>query len=118
MFQSDAQALYAEIISPGEEVQWYGLFSTTDKVYVSSRQQDRLNHTLIGCKESSWAAFAQITLTRLNTRSGLSGTSYASTFLSSRIARLEIVCKSPFHLISHAFLATHFGDDLSFRCPD
>jgi UMF1 family MFS transporter len=31
-FQSYARALYAEIIPPGEEARWYGLFSITDKV--------------------------------------------------------------------------------------
>jgi UMF1 family MFS transporter len=31
-FQSYARALYAEMIPPGEEARWYGLFSTTDKV--------------------------------------------------------------------------------------
>ncbi|KAH9989260.1 autophagy-related protein 22-like protein, partial [Russula vinacea] len=30
-FQSYARALYAEIIPPGEEARWYGLFSITDK---------------------------------------------------------------------------------------
>jgi len=34
-FQSYARALYAEIIPPGEEARWYGLFSITDKVCVS-----------------------------------------------------------------------------------
>jgi len=34
-FQSYARALYAEIIPPGEEARWYGLFSITDKVRVS-----------------------------------------------------------------------------------
>ena len=33
-FQSYARALYAEIIPPGEEARWYGLFSITDKVCV------------------------------------------------------------------------------------
>ena len=33
-FQSYARALYAEIIPPGEEARWYGLFSITDKVRV------------------------------------------------------------------------------------
>jgi MFS transporter, UMF1 family len=33
-FQSYARALYAEIIPPGEEARWYGLFSITDKVGV------------------------------------------------------------------------------------
>jgi UMF1 family MFS transporter len=45
-FQSYARALYAEIIPPGEEARWYGLFSITDKVCVSSRQQGILNHTI------------------------------------------------------------------------
>jgi UMF1 family MFS transporter len=36
-FQSYARALYAEIIPPGEEARWYGLFSITDKVCVFSR---------------------------------------------------------------------------------
>lgn len=36
-FQSYARALYAEIIPSGEEARWYGLFSITDKVCVSSR---------------------------------------------------------------------------------
>jgi UMF1 family MFS transporter len=31
-FQSYARALYVEIIPPGEEARWYGLFSVTDKV--------------------------------------------------------------------------------------
>jgi MFS transporter, UMF1 family len=31
-FQSYVRALYAEIIPPGEEARWYGLFSITDKV--------------------------------------------------------------------------------------
>ncbi|KAA1470877.1 MFS general substrate transporter [Dentipellis sp. KUC8613] len=30
-FQSYARALYAELIPPGEEARWYGLFSITDK---------------------------------------------------------------------------------------
>ncbi|KAF8261609.1 autophagy-related protein 22-like protein [Lactarius quietus] len=30
-FQSYARALYAEIIPPGEEARWYGLFTITDK---------------------------------------------------------------------------------------
>lgn len=34
-FQSYARALYAEIIPPGEEARWYGLFSITDKVGIS-----------------------------------------------------------------------------------
>ena len=34
-FQSYARALYAEIIPPGEEARWYGLFSITDKVRLS-----------------------------------------------------------------------------------
>jgi MFS transporter, UMF1 family len=33
-FQSYARALYAEIIPPGEEARWYGLYSITDKVRV------------------------------------------------------------------------------------
>ena len=33
-FQSYARALYAEVIPPGEEARWYGLFSITDKVCV------------------------------------------------------------------------------------
>jgi MFS transporter, UMF1 family len=33
-FQSYARALYAEIIPPGEEARWYGLYSITDKVGV------------------------------------------------------------------------------------
>ena len=40
-FQSYARALYAEIIPPGEEARWYGLFSITDKVccvFSSARQ--------------------------------------------------------------------------------
>jgi MFS transporter, UMF1 family len=44
-FQSYARALYAEIIPPGEEARWYGLFSITDKVCVSPHRQD---HMLIG----------------------------------------------------------------------
>jgi UMF1 family MFS transporter len=42
-FQSYARALYAEIIPPGEEARWYGLFSITDKVCVfcpSARQSE------------------------------------------------------------------------------
>lgn len=31
-FQSYARAIYAEIIPPGEEARWYGLYSITDKV--------------------------------------------------------------------------------------
>jgi UMF1 family MFS transporter len=50
-FQSYARALYAEIIPPGEEARWYGLFSITDKVCASSNQQD---YTLIwGLHQSS-----------------------------------------------------------------
>jgi len=52
-FQSYARALYAEIIPPGEEARWYGLFSITDKVCVSSRQQDRLKYTLTGGLQQS-----------------------------------------------------------------
>ena len=37
-FQSYARALYAEIIPPGEEARWYGLFSITDKVRPSFSQ--------------------------------------------------------------------------------
>jgi UMF1 family MFS transporter len=33
-FQSYARALYAEVIPPGEEARWYGLFSIADKVRV------------------------------------------------------------------------------------
>ena len=33
-FQSYARAFYAELIPPGEEARWYGLFSITDKVRV------------------------------------------------------------------------------------
>jgi UMF1 family MFS transporter len=51
-FQSYARALYAEIIPPGEEARWYGLFSITDKVSMFSHQHDRLNHTLIGVHNS------------------------------------------------------------------
>jgi MFS transporter, UMF1 family len=38
-FQSYARALYAEIIPPGEEARWYGLFSITDKVCVFCRHK-------------------------------------------------------------------------------
>lgn len=31
-FQGYARAFYAELIPPGEEARWYGLFSITDKV--------------------------------------------------------------------------------------
>ena len=34
-FQAYARALYAEMLPPGEEARWYGLFSITDKVQVS-----------------------------------------------------------------------------------
>jgi len=48
-FQSYARALYAEIIPPGEEARWYGLFSITDKVRVFciSPLQGRVNCSLI-----------------------------------------------------------------------
>lgn len=49
-FQSYARALYAEIIPPGEEARWYGLFSITDKVRASFHQQD---YTLIGGLQQS-----------------------------------------------------------------
>lgn len=31
-FQGYARAFYAELLPPGEEARWYGLFSITDKV--------------------------------------------------------------------------------------
>jgi MFS transporter, UMF1 family len=31
-FQSYARAFYAELVPPGEEARWFGLFSITDKV--------------------------------------------------------------------------------------
>jgi len=34
-FQGYARAFYAELLPPGEEARWYGLFSITDKVRVS-----------------------------------------------------------------------------------
>jgi UMF1 family MFS transporter len=40
-FQSYARALYAEIIPPGEEARWYGLFSITEKVCVFAYPQGR-----------------------------------------------------------------------------
>ena len=33
-FQSYARASFAELIPPGEEARWYGLFSITDKACV------------------------------------------------------------------------------------
>ena len=33
-FQGYARAFYAELLPPGEEARWYGLFSITDKVSV------------------------------------------------------------------------------------
>jgi len=59
-FQSYARALYAEIIPPGEEARWYGLFSITDKVCVSSRQQDRSNHILTGGSQQSSSFFGPL----------------------------------------------------------
>jgi UMF1 family MFS transporter len=47
-FQSYARALYAEIIPPGEEARWYGLFSITDKVCVFFRPQVIVSRPLIG----------------------------------------------------------------------
>lgn len=35
-FQGYARAFYAELLPPGEEAQWYGLFSITDKVLLPS----------------------------------------------------------------------------------
>jgi len=35
-FQSYARAFYAELLPPGEEARWYGLFSITDKVRAST----------------------------------------------------------------------------------
>jgi len=35
-FQGYARAFYAELLPPGEEARWYGLFSITDKVGISS----------------------------------------------------------------------------------
>ena len=32
-FQGYARAFYAELLPPGEEARWYGLFSITDKVW-------------------------------------------------------------------------------------
>jgi len=34
-FQGYARAFYAELLPPGEEARWYGLFSITDKVSFS-----------------------------------------------------------------------------------
>jgi len=31
-FQGYSRAFYAELLPPGEEARWYGLFSITDKV--------------------------------------------------------------------------------------
>ncbi|KAI0919510.1 hypothetical protein AcW1_003257 [Taiwanofungus camphoratus] len=36
-FQGYARAFYAELIPPGEEARWYGLFSITDKVCIAYR---------------------------------------------------------------------------------
>jgi MFS transporter, UMF1 family len=46
-FQSYARVLYAEIVPPGEEARWYGLFSITDKVCVFARPQGRVSCPLI-----------------------------------------------------------------------
>ena len=35
-FQGYARAFYAELLPPGEEARWYGLFSITDKVRISN----------------------------------------------------------------------------------
>jgi MFS transporter, UMF1 family len=45
-FQSYARALYAEIIPPGEEARWYGLFSITDKVCTCICPSARAVHLL------------------------------------------------------------------------
>ena len=47
-FQSYARALYAEIIPPGEEARWYGLFSITDKVCtcIARRQEPSIDRGL------------------------------------------------------------------------
>ena len=50
-FQSYARALYAEIIPPGEEARWYGLFSITDKV--CARPYGRVNRRLTGSSRQS-----------------------------------------------------------------
>jgi UMF1 family MFS transporter len=50
-FQSYARALYAEIIPPGEEARWYGLFSITDKVSLS------IGHARMGAEvDLAWGA--------------------------------------------------------------
>jgi MFS transporter, UMF1 family len=65
-FQSYARALYAEIIPPGEEARWYGLYSITDKVGVyppwsalernctADSGRNSLHHLLVLSSLASW----------------------------------------------------------------
>jgi MFS transporter, UMF1 family len=41
-FQGYARAFYAELLPPGEEARWYGLFSITDKVSKSAKINNAL----------------------------------------------------------------------------
>jgi UMF1 family MFS transporter len=52
-FQSYARALYAEIIPPGEEARWYGLFSITDKVCLPVSTADWAIYWSGGSQQSS-----------------------------------------------------------------
>ena len=55
-FQSYARALYAEIIPPGEEARWYGLFSITDKVCLSYRIEPYINRVFATVFVFYWAS--------------------------------------------------------------